>query len=140
MLKLVVGLAAISMSSLGLVAGPSLSVHNEGRSEHVRIQAPADRALTLTGWRLSSAVGDQKYNFPATSLAAGAVIRIVSGATEQQAGDLVWGRQNVWNNDGDIARLFDASGALVAEVSYGTVARQSSALKASSAKGSRTIR
>lgn len=99
-----------------------------------------DRGLTMTGWRLVSVAGDQKFQFPAVTIGAGATLRVTSGTTERRAGDILWTKQNVWNNDGDTALLFDANGTLVAAESYGKAPRPSSALKASSLKGSRTSR
>lgn len=140
MLKLLLGLAAVSLLSASPDTAPSLSVRNDGRLEHVLLQAPPERGLTLTGWRLVSVVGDQKFQFPAVSLGAGATLRVISGATEKKSGDMIWTRQNMWNNDGDTALLFDAGGTLVAAESYGNAPRPSSVLKASSLKGSRTSR
>jgi hypothetical protein len=46
-------------------------------------------------------------------LVAGTNLTIVSGADAAEApGEVVWKRQNVWNNDGDIANLIAPDGTV----------------------------
>jgi lamin tail-like protein len=131
---------------LGLILGPvasaatgslSLSVSNDGRLEHVEITTTT--AMDLSGWMLSSSVGGQSFRFGTVRIVAGQRLRIVSGMTPAASGDIQWTRANVWNNEGDIAMLFDGQGALVTEFAYGRV-KAASPAKASSAKGSKAGR
>lgn len=133
--------AAVGFVAATVPAGPTLNVFNSGTVEYVEITASPDTALVLNNWLLVSSVGDQKLRLAANQIPAGGTIRIVSGTTPLRAGDLLWTRRNVWNNDGDVARLFDSNGTLTAEVEYGkATANTSSALKAASSKGTRTTR
>lgn len=135
MLKLLLATSLfVSMPMSLTAASPGLSVHNDGRVEFVEIQAEAG---SLAGGLLVSVRGDQSYRF-------GAVIgpgpfRVVSGTTPDRPGDLVWTKRNVWNNDGDTAWLFDKSGVLLAEHTYGrTSLKGASPTKAKSIKGTRS--
>jgi hypothetical protein len=131
-------------SLIGLVAAPTGSraavvVHNAGEVEYAEILA--FQPTSLRGWTLVSIKGGQKFQLPAVELAPGRVLRVTSGATAVAAGDIQWTRRNVWNNTGDTAMLLDASGAVVAEHTYGaTSARGTSPAKAASAKSTKKKR
>lgn len=75
-------------------------------------------AIQMTGWRLTDASGTT-YTFPDFKLRPGASVRLhVARGVDTQT-DLYWGRTgSVWNNDGDIAYLYDAAGTLIASYSY----------------------
>jgi competence protein ComEC len=93
----------------------------DGRDEVVGITNAGGAAETLTGWRLVSVVGDQRYAFPAGSvLAPGATVRVHSGpdAWGDGGSDLKWTTGYIWNNDGDKAELRDAAGRVVSSWCY----------------------
>jgi len=71
--------------------------------------------VDMTGWRLVSTTGDQQYTFPAFTLQAGATVQVTSGsnAVDNPPTQLKWTTGYIWNNDGDPAELYDASGNLV---------------------------
>lgn len=140
MLRTLVALLLATAAAPAAVGLGGLSVHNEGRIEYVQIAAPADSSLVLTGGLLASGVGGQKFVFPSLQLAPGSAVRIASGATPLRPGDVLWTKQNVWNNDGDVARVFDSTGTLLAEFAYGSPVRVASALKQTSLKGTRASR
>ena len=73
----------------------------------------------MTGWELLSQEGEQRFVFPPFTLDPGAAVRVTSGPNGQQdpPGVLQWlksdgspYRGHVWNNDGDVAVLFDSGG------------------------------
>lgn len=127
-------LGAFTSAAGGHVA---VGVVNSGRLEHVELRttSPTD----LTGWILSSGVGGQSFVFGAVRTAPGMTLRVVSGTTQPSGNDVPWTRANVWNNEGDIAMLFDRQGLLIAEHTYGRV-KATSPAKASSAKNTKATR
>ncbi len=71
-------------------------------------------AVNLTGWTIADEGARNTYTFPVFVLDAGSNVTVHSGAGNETASDLYWGRSSpVWNNDGDTATLADASGAIV---------------------------
>ena len=73
----------------------------------------------MTGWELLSQEGGQRFVFPRFTLNSGAAVRVTSGPNGRQdpPGVLQWlksdgspYRGHVWNNDGDVAILFDSLG------------------------------
>ncbi len=73
----------------------------------------------MTGWELLSQEGGQRFVFPGFTLNSGAAVRVTSGPNGRQdpPGVLQWlksdgspYRGHVWNNDGDVAILFDSLG------------------------------
>ena len=73
----------------------------------------------MTGWELLSQEGGQRFVFPGFTLNSGAAVRVTSGPDGRQdpPGVLQWlksdgtpYRGHVWNNDGDVAILFDSLG------------------------------
>ena len=73
----------------------------------------------MTEWELLSQEGGQRFVFPRFTLSPGAAVRVTSGPNGRQdpPGVLQWlksdgspHRGHVWNNDGDVAILFDSRG------------------------------
>ncbi len=85
------------------------------RGEVVSIENNGTESVDLTGWRLVSVKGDQTYYFPpGTTLAAGGTIQVVSGQDAAAGvGVLVWTKNDIWNNNGDPAELYDAKERLI---------------------------
>ncbi|MCL6576676.1 lamin tail domain-containing protein, partial [Kyrpidia sp.] len=82
-------------------------------NEIVVIRNADSKDIDMTGWKLVSTEGNQTYHFPTGYvLKAGATVRIVSGpkAADMPPGQLAWTTANIWNNNGDTAVLYDASG------------------------------
>lgn len=68
----------------------------------------------LTGWILEDAQ-NHTYTFPDFSLKAGAKVTIRTGMGNDNSTDLFWNKNSsIWNNNGDLATLMDASGNIVA--------------------------
>jgi hypothetical protein len=93
------------------------------KPEYIQITNMGAQDVDLTNWRLHSVRGDQWYDFPpATILPVGASLRIVSGkdvdcSLPQPPGVLCWTSNYIWNDKGDEAILYDASGAQVSSAS-----------------------
>jgi hypothetical protein len=100
------------------VAGPGpgqvVLVSCNARSEKVVISNPGGSPADLGGFVLH----DEGRKHETTlgqwgPLAAGTNLTVVSGDEAVEApGQVVWKRQNVWNNDGDIANLIGPDGAV----------------------------
>jgi len=104
-----------SAASSGQAAASVVIANIDLKAELATINNNGGNAVNLSGWRLISERGKQVFIFPSgTSLAAGAAVRVASGANAASgSGVLVWTTENMWNNDGDPGALYDAGGQLV---------------------------
>lgn len=74
--------------------------------------------LDLSGWTVRDAHGNE-YAFPdGTTVAAGARLTLHSGSGTDTESDLYWGVGAVWNNDGDVVVVEDATGTQVLREEY----------------------
>lgn len=86
-------------------------------TEVVAIKNLGTTTINLSGWRLISVEGNQIYNFPSYSLAAGATVYVASGANAKSGGSyLKWTGSYIWNNSGDAAKLIDPKGVTIHEL------------------------
>lgn len=86
--------------------------------EYVRIQNLGGAAQNMTGWRLSDD-DNHDFIFPSFTLAGGAQVQVWSKAGGNNASNLYWGsNQAIWTNTGDVARLYNASNALISQCAY----------------------
>jgi len=93
----------------------------EGDDERIAITNNGGQAQVMTGWKIHSVVGDQWYYFPSGyTLVAGATVRVHSGpdAISNPPGDLLWTHNNIWNNAGDKAVLYNSAGQQVDSYCY----------------------
>ncbi|KAF5036077.1 Lamin Tail Domain protein [anaerobic digester metagenome] len=89
---------AVTITALDL-KGETVTVTNDGTS-----------AVNLAGWRLTDEGAKHTYTFAGTTLPAGGSVTIATGTA---TGEIKWKSDNVWNNDGDTAYLYNAAGSLV---------------------------
>ena len=81
--------------------------------EWVEISNLGSADVSLAGWTLEDAQ-NHTYKFPDFSLKASGVVKIHTGMGNDTSEDLFWNRSSsIWNNDGDVATLTDASGNIV---------------------------
>ncbi len=81
--------------------------------EWVEISNLGTADVSLAGWTLEDAQ-NHTYKFPDFSLKAGGVAKVRTGAGNDTLEDLFWNRSSsIWNNDGDVATLKDASGSII---------------------------
>lgn len=78
--------------------------------EYIKLKNISDETINLSGWRLVSRIGGQEYRFKRLELKPGYVVTLYSG---QSAEKNVWTNQFIWNNEGDVAYLYDDKGNLV---------------------------
>jgi competence protein ComEC len=95
-----------TVAAPGPVAITSLNLRGETVTVTNRGPTPAN----LTGWRLTDEGPNHVYTFAGTTLPAGGSVTLATGTA---TGEIRWKSDNVWNNDGDTAYLYDAAGRLV---------------------------
>ncbi|MCO5178407.1 MAG: lamin tail domain-containing protein [Thermomicrobiales bacterium] len=93
--------------------------HDHG-SEWIVIGNESAGMVNLAGWRLTDDGEKHVYTFPSFDLATGGRVNVYMARGDDGGDALYVGRNNRWwNNDGDCAYLYDASGALVDRHCYG---------------------
>jgi hypothetical protein len=103
------------------------SVQNNGLQESLTIINRGTVVQPMSGWVLASLRGQVFYEFPeGLILHAGMIAVVHSGQQEPQKApshhdvwrELFWTTEQIWNNHGDIAILFDANGQEIDRYSY----------------------
>ena len=103
------------------------AVHNDGLQESVTIINQGTVIQPMSGWVLASLRGQALYPFPDDLLLRPSMnVMVHSGRQEPQKAlthqtarvDLLWTTDQIWNNHGDIAILFDANGQEIDRYSY----------------------
>lgn len=86
------------------------------QEEIIAITNSSKDIVSLKGWQLESVEGNQIYNFPNVSLAVGKTIYVTSGEQAKEGnGYIKWTGRQIWLNDGDAAKLYNAKGEVVSE-------------------------
>ncbi|MDE4907632.1 lamin tail domain-containing protein [Methanogenium marinum] len=89
--------------------------------EWVTIQNTGNLSLNITGWVLTDDTGSNRFIFPFHYLGQGEMVTVYTGTGTPATGMLYWGRaQDVWNNDGDTAYLYEPGGELVSSLHVAT--------------------
>jgi len=105
-------------------------IRYETRDEYVRIDNQGTASQNMTNWEIQSyknvdggcEPAYKWYTFPTEYvLAPGASVYVHSGphAIDNPPDDLKWMAAYIWHNEGDVAKLYDASGAVVDTYCYG---------------------
>ena len=100
---------------VGDVGGGELLVAQcQKREERVTLANPTTSAISLAGYRLHDEETRHEVALDQfDSIEAGATLVVLTGEDAVAApGEVVWKRQNVWNNDGDTAFLVAPSGTV----------------------------
>lgn len=79
--------------------------------EYIQLRNTGTKTLNLSGYVIRDS-GPQSFRFPSGfKLAKGKTVTIRSGKGRSTATTLYWGKKSyIWNNTGDIARLYSSSG------------------------------
>ena len=86
-------------------------------AEIVGIKNNGSTSVNLQGWKLVSVEGNQSYTFGSYTLGAGKTVYVTSGPNAKTGTSyLKWTGSAIWNNSGDAAKLYNASGKLVSEM------------------------
>jgi len=87
--------------------------------EYFTLQNTGAQTVDLSGWTVSNERG-QIFHFPdGYALGAGDVVFVHSGTGSATENVLYWGATApVWNNDGDVAVLYDSTGLIVTLYAY----------------------
>ncbi|TMC44067.1 MAG: hypothetical protein E6J23_08755 [Chloroflexi bacterium] len=88
--------------------------------EYVELQNQGSLPQNLSGWRISSVRGGQTYVVGTLTMQPGQICRLYTNEIHPEWCGLSWGRAGPqWNNTGDRANLFDASGKWMSSIGYG---------------------
>ncbi|MFW6121426.1 MAG: lamin tail domain-containing protein [Petrotogales bacterium] len=82
----------------------------ESDPEYIKLKNISDKTINLAGWRIVSRIGNQEYRFKNLELKPGYVVTLYSGHSAEKN---VWTNQFIWNNEGDVAYLYDDEGNLM---------------------------
>ncbi len=84
------------------------------KDEWVKITNSGASPVTMTGWKITDEDVKHTYIFPQFILSSGAIVTLHTGKGTDTNTELYWGSgRPIWNNDGDIATLYDANGNLI---------------------------
>jgi competence protein ComEC len=100
--------SSVPASSSGSVSITALDL----TGEKVTITNTGSSPVSLTGWTLTDEGAKHSYTFAGTTVPAAGSVTVTSGTA---TGDIKWKSDNVWNNDGDTAYLYNGSGQLVSQ-------------------------
>ena len=121
------GLYAIFDSSL---AAPKVVISNilfDGlvkyveSDEYIEISNSGTSHADISGWKINAGNLNQDFTFPPeTTLKSGQTYRVYTNQEHPESGGFSFktGRA-IWNNQGDVGYLYDASGELVSSFAYG---------------------
>lgn len=99
--------------------------HDHGDHEWIVIRNGGDAEVQLEGWKLADNGEKHTYMFPAFALPAGGSVRVNMAHGDDSESDLYVGQAlRWWNNEGDCAYLWDASGTLVTTHCYGNASAE----------------
>jgi hypothetical protein len=96
-------------------------VYNDALRECVTIVNRGTLAQPMGGWALASLRGERFYVFPDDLILRPGMMVIIhsgQGALDNPHRDLLWTREQIWNNRGDVAVLFDANGLEIDRCTY----------------------
>ncbi len=103
------------------------TVQNNGLKESILVVNRGTMMQPMSGWVLASLIGQVFYLFPETLIIMpGMTVVIYSGQQNKELPrqgvysrtEFTWTKDQVWNNHGDTALLFDANGIEVDRYSY----------------------
>jgi competence protein ComEC len=84
------------------------------RDEYVKITNKGSSPVSLGGWKIEDDGSKHTYTFQSYTLDSGATVTVYTGKGSNTAAELYWQLgSSIWNNDGDMASLFDNNGQLV---------------------------
>src|SRR5450759_2058289 len=84
------------------------------KDEWVKVTNKGSSPVSLTGWKIGDDGSKHTYTFPSYTLDSGSAVTVYTGKGTSTATELYWQLGSpIWNNDGDIAYLFENSGKLV---------------------------
>lgn len=90
-----------------------VTIHNDGLRESITVANQGTLAQPMCGWALATLRGERFYFFPDdVVMLPEMMVTIHSGqdALDAPPRDLLWAREQMWNNRGDVAVLFDSNG------------------------------
>ncbi|WP_062287508.1 lamin tail domain-containing protein [Demequina phytophila] len=106
----------VQYNSPGSDTGGNTSLNGE----YIKIKNYGTASKNLTGWSVRD-VANHVYTFGKFTLKPGATVTLYTGKGTNTASKRYWGQTwYIWNNDGDTAKLRNASGTTVASCKWGS--------------------
>lgn len=90
-------------------------------TEYIVFKNTTAKKRWISGWRVisSPSTDNQRYVFPTTAIPAGGSLVLYSGRGVNAPGKRYWNSASpIWNNNGDLAVLRNASGVTVTSCRY----------------------
>lgn len=89
--------------------------------EFAELYNSGDQSVALAGWRLEAGAPGQAFTFPpGTVLAAEQRVQIFTDREPSEPGSFSFrSKRALWNDEGDLGRLLDASGVEISRYGYG---------------------
>ncbi len=89
--------------------------------EYIELTNAGSGHADISGWKISADDVNQDFVFPAgTMLRVGQVIRVYTNQVHPEFGGYSFGSgRAIWNNKGEVGRLFDAAGKEMSSFGYG---------------------
>jgi hypothetical protein len=93
--------------------------------EYVEITNRGNAPADISGWLLNADDPRQDFTFPAgVILEPGQAIRVYTNEVHPETGGFTYAsKRALWNDKGDVARLFDATGQAISQYGYGNKGR-----------------
>lgn len=105
---------AVRTTATGSVSSSVVVADLNLKDEWVKIRNTGSSSASLSGWKMVDEGNKHTYTFGSFTLSPGSTVTLYTGKGTNTATDLYWGSGSpIWNNDGDVASLYDASGRLV---------------------------
>ena len=93
--------------------------------EYIEVRNQGIAPVDISGWQVTSDGRKDKFTFPkGTVLNACQSFRVYTNEVHSETGGFSFGsKKAIWNDKGDVGKLFDAKGNKVSKVSYGNKAK-----------------
>ncbi|WOF15932.1 lamin tail domain-containing protein [Methanoplanus sp. FWC-SCC4] len=86
-------------------------------NESIKIKNPGDNPVDLTGWKITDSDGLHVFTFPEFIIQPGKSVTIYSNSNQDNNTDkdnlMIWSEKNVWDDEGDIAKIYDENKNLI---------------------------
>lgn len=94
------------------------------KDEYIMICNEGASDADISGWRVHADDKGQNFTFPEdTTLEVGKKFRVYTNEVRPSSGGFKFGsRTAIWNNEGDVGRLYNADGKEVSKLGYGKFA------------------
>ncbi len=84
------------------------------KDEWVKVTNKGSSPVSMNGWKIQDEGSKHTYTFPSYTLDSGSTVSVYTEKGTDSAAELYWQLDDqIWNNDGDTAYLYDNNGKLI---------------------------